>query len=88
MNFKNFLELPVEEIEGTIKEIKDKNNPIIIKINNGTPNGKDIALTPAEYRRYKNIYNIDAKTDGRYNKKIKAYIQKFEPYKVSQITIQ
>jgi hypothetical protein len=82
MNFKNFLELPEEEIEGTIKEIKDKGNPIVIKIDNGTPDGKSIALTPAEYRRYKNIYKID------YNKKIKAYIQKFEPYKVSRIIIQ
>ena len=82
MNFKNFLELPEEEIEGTIKEIKDKDDPIIIKIDDGTPHGKNIALTAAEYRRYKNIYNID------YNKKIKARIQKFEPYKVSQIIIQ
>jgi hypothetical protein len=88
MNFKNFLELPEEDIEGTIEEIQDKRNPIIIKIDNGTPAGRAIALTPAEYRRYKNIYNIDAQTDGRYNKKIKARIQKFEPYKVSQIIIQ
>ena len=80
MNFKNFLELPVEKIKGTIKEIKDKNNPVIIKIDDGTPTGRDIALTPAEYRRCENIYKI--------NKNIIAHIQKFEPYKVSQIIIQ
>jgi hypothetical protein len=78
MNFKNFLELPEEEVEGTIKKIEDKKNPIIIKINDGTPHGKAIALTPAEYRRYKKIYK---------GQKIKAYIQKFEPYKVSRIII-
>jgi hypothetical protein len=61
MNFKNFLELPEEAIEGTIKEIKDKDDPIIIKINNGTPHGKDIALTAAEYRRCNNVYIIGKK---------------------------
>ena len=80
MNFKNFLELPEEEIEGTIEEIKDKNDPVIIKINDGTASGKQIALTSAEYRRCKNIYKI--------NTNIIAHIQTFEPYKVSRIIIQ
>lgn len=79
MNFKNFLELPEIEKEGTIKKIKDKCNPIIIKIDDKTAHGTTIALTPGEYRRIKSTYDIGL------GKKIKVCIQNFPPYQISRI---
>lgn len=83
MNFKNFLNLPEVEIEGEIKEIEYKKNPITIKTNNG----EKILLTPEEYRRYKKTGRL------KIGAKIKIYLQKSplnpgkEPAKITRVIL-
>lgn len=85
MNFKNFLNLPEIKKEGEIKEINDKRNPIIIKIDDGTIDGTKLLLSPYEYRRYNKTKKL------KIGVKIKVYLQKyptdksFGPFQISKV---
>jgi hypothetical protein len=70
MNFKNFLNLPEMEKEGTIKKIDRNKNPILIKIDDSTVKGTEIFLSPSEYRRYKKTGRLEI------GSKVKVYLQK------------
>lgn len=85
MNFKNFLNLPELEREGTIKEIERNRNPIVVKIDDLTSDGTKILLSPSEYRRYKNTGRLEI------GSKIRVYLQKHPidqgkgPFQISRV---
>lgn len=85
MNFKNFLNLPEMEKEGTIKKIERNKNPIFIEIDDSTAEGTKILLSPSEYRRYKKTGKLEI------GSKVRVYLQKHPldqgegPFQISRV---
>ena len=88
MNFKNFLNLPEIEKRGEIKEIDDRKNPIVVKIDDGTVDGTKLLLSPYEYRRYNKNNKL------KIGSKIKVYLQKHPvdnsrgPFQISKVVFK